>query len=230
MRKSDSSSAPSSSRRYFGLFAGLALLLLVTGAVWYFVVVRPAEAAAQSTLSRVENFLGGLLGGGAKVTRLDSSSLLAVNEVGELALMEFDLKVNKEIESEAVVLGPVTSTKRLRMEGRFKVKIGYDIEEGITVGYDEEGRAVIAGIGEPQVLSAEMISVNTIEDKSGIWNKVDERDRDGLVNQLRLQAIRDVQESGMLEQLNSLMAQNMKALLGVDDLVVADELLSPVVP
>lgn len=217
-------------RSSFGAFAGLALLIAVAGVVWYFVMVRPAESMAHSTMAKVEQFFGGLLGGGGTVTRLDSSSILKVTDVGEMALMEFDMKVNKEIESEAVVIGPLTSTKRLRMEGRFKVKIGYDITNGLTVGYNDEGKAVIQGLGEPQVLSAEMESVKTVEDKSGIWNKVDGQDRDELVNQLRLQAIRDVKESGMLEQMDALMQQNMKALLGVEDILMEGELSPVVVP
>ena len=67
-----------------------------------------------------------------------------------------------------------------------------------------------------------------MEDKSGIWNKVEGKDRDRLVNQLRLQAIRDVNESGMLEQMDSLMKQHMRALLGVDDLELSLE-IDPVI-
>lgn len=225
----ETSSEPTEPRKRgsFGTFAGLALLIAVAGMVWYFVMVKPAESMAHSTMKKVEQFFGGLLGSRGTVTRLDSSSVLKVTDVGEMALMEFDMKVNKEIESEAVVIGPLTSTKRLRMEGRFKVKIGYDITNGLTVGYDEEGRAIIQGLGEPKVLSAEMESVTTVEDKSGIWNKVDGKDRDQLINQLRLQAIRDVKESGMLEQMDALMQQNMKSLLGVDDIQMED--LSPTV-
>ena len=73
-----------------------------------------------------------------------------------------------------------------------------------------------------------MESVKTVEDKSGIWNKVEGKDRDRLVNQLRLQAIRDVNESGMLEQMDSLMKQHMRALLGVDDLELSLE-IDPVI-
>lgn len=214
----------------FSSFAGLALLIAVAGAVWWFVMVKPAQSMAESTIEKVEKFFGGILGNRGTVTRLDSSSILKVTDVGELALMEFDLKVNKEIESEAVVIGPLTSTKRLRMEGRFKVKIGYDITNGLAVGYDEDGKAMIQGLGEPKVLSAEMESVKTVEDKSGIWNKVEGKDRDELVGQLRLQAIRDIKESGMLQQMDGLMQQNMKALLGVDDIRMEAEFAPEVLP
>lgn len=232
MNDSETPSAPQTARprSAFSFFAGLALLVMVTGAVWWFVMVRPAQSMAESTIEKVEKFFGGILGNRGTVTRLDSSSLLKVTDVGELALMEFEIKVNKEIESKAVVIGPLTSTKRLRMEGRFKVKIGYDITNGLAVGYDEEGRATIQGLGEPQVLSAEMESVKTVEDKSGIWNKVDGKDRDELVNQLRLQAIRDVKESGMLQQMDGMMQQNMKTLLGVDDIRMEAEVSPEVIP
>ena len=232
MSDSDTTSenVPTRRRGSFAFFAGLALLIAVTGVVWYFVMVKPAESMAQSTIERVEQFFGGILGNRGTVTRLDSSSVLKVTDVGELALMEFDMKVNKEIESEAVVIGPVTSTKRLRMEGRFKVKIGYDITNGLSVGYDEDGKALIQGLGEPKVLSAEMEKVKTVEDRSGIWNKVNGKDRDQLVNQLRLQAIRDVKESGMLEQMDALMQQNMKALLGVDDIQMEEAPEPQVIP
>ena len=232
MNDSETPSAPQTARprSAFSFFAGLALLVIVTGAVWWFVMVRPAQSMAESTIEKVEKFFGGILGNRGTVTRLDSSSLLKVTDVGELALMEFEIKVNKEIESKAVVIGPLTSTKRLRMEGRFKVKIGYDITNGLAVGYDEEGRATIQGLGEPQVLSAEMESVKTVEDKSGIWNKVDGKDRDELVNQLRLQAIRDVKESGMLQQMDGMMQQNMKTLLGVDDIRMEAEVSPEVIP
>lgn len=214
----------------FLFFLGLTLLVAVTGAVWWFVMVRPAQSMAESTIAKVEKFFGGILGNQGTVTRLESSSLLKVTDVGELALMEFDIKVNKEVENEAVVAKVLTSKKRLRMEGRFQVKIGYDITDGLAVGYDEEGKAMIQGLGKPKVLSAEMESVKTVEDKSGIWNKVNGKDRDRLVNQLRVQAIRDVKESGMLEQMDSLMQQNMKALLGVDDIRMEADFGPVVVP
>ena len=75
-----------------------------------------------------------------------------------------------------------------------------------------------------------MESVKTVEDKSGIWNKVKGKDRDELVSQLRLQAIRDVKESGMLQQMDALMQQNMKALLGVDEIQIDVELETQVIP
>ena len=138
---------PDKGRSPFSFFLGLALLVAVAGAVWWFVMVKPAQSVAESTIEKVEKFFGGILGNRGTVTRLDSSSILKVSDVGEMALMEFDIKVNKEIRSEAVVIGPLTSTKRLRMEGRFKVKIGYDITNGLTVGYDEDGDAMIQGWG-----------------------------------------------------------------------------------
>lgn len=224
---SDEKAASPAKKGQFSTFAGLALLILVAGAVWYFVMVRPAEAAAHGAMARVEKFLGGLIGGKGTITRNDSSSILKVNDVGEIALMEFEIKVAKDMEHEQVALAVLTSTKRLRMEGKFKVKIGYDITGGLSVGYDDQGRASITGLKGPQVLSAEMVTVKTVEDTSGLWNKVDESDRDALVNQLRLQAIRDVKESGMLEQMDSLMEQNMKAMLGVEDIVMEEELVIP---
>lgn len=224
---SDEKAASSAKKGQFSTLAGLSLLILVAGAVWYFVMVRPAEAAAHGAMARVEKFLGGLIGGTGTITRNDSSSILKVNDVGEIALMEFEIKVAKDMEHEQVALAVLTSTKRLRMEGKFKVKIGYDITGGLSVGYDDEGRASITGLKGPQVLSAEMVTVKTIEDTSGLWNKVDGSDRDALVNQLRLQAIRDVKESGMLAQMNSLMEQNMKAMLGVEDIVMQEESVIP---
>lgn len=211
----------------FGFFAGMALLVAVIGAVWYFVVVRPAEDVAEGAMAKVEQFLGGLLGTGAKISREDSSSVLRVKDVGELALLEYQIKVSKEVEHEAVALHVLTSKKRLRMEGEFKVKVGYDITEGVSVYYDDSGRAVIGGLGEPKVLSAELVSVQTVEDTSGLWNKVDGKDRDEMVSQMRWQAIRDVNESGLLDQMDQFMRQNMKALLGVEDLVMEVETKVP---
>lgn len=206
--------------RIVPFFLGLSFLVLTSGAVWYFVMVKPTQLAASGAIDRVENFLGSLLGGKGTIVRNDSSSVVKVEDVGELALMEFQMKISKDMQHEQVALGLLTSTKRLRMDGKFRVKVGYDISKGLAVDYDEDGKAVITGLGGPQVLSAEMISMETVEDQSGVWNKVEESDRDALTNQLRLQAIRDVKESGMLEQLDSLMRQNMRSMLGVTDLVI----------
>ena len=214
-------------RSPFSTLAGLSLLVLVMGAVWYFVFVRPAETAAHGAMDRVEKFLGGLIGSRGTITRNDSSSVIKVNDVGEIALMEYEIKVNKDMQHEQVALAVLTSKKRLRMEGKFKVKVGYDISNGLSVSYSDDGRAIIEGLSGPKVLSAEMVTVKTVEDSSGLWNKVDESDRDALVNQLRLQAIRDVKESGMLEQMNALMEQNMKAMLGVEDITVQEALVVP---
>lgn len=214
----------------FPFFAGLSLLIVVAGVVWWFVVVRPAQSVAESTIDKVERFFGGLLGNQGKVTRMDSSSLIEIRDVGELALLEYSLKVNKEVIDETVVAKVLTSQKRLRMEGRFKVKIGYDISNGLSVGYDESGQAFLAGLGAPQVLSAEMEDITTMEDKSGIWNKVSGKDRDELVNQLRLQAIRDVKKSGLLEQMDEKMQRDLKFLLGVEDIRTGVSLEPTIIP
>jgi len=224
---SDENEPPKSSHSLFSAFAGLALLFAVAGGVWYFVMVKPAETVAQSAMARVERFLGGLMGGQGTITRDDSSSVLKVTDVGEIALMEFEIKVSKDMVHEQVALAVLTSKKRLRMDGKFKVKVGYDITGGLSVGYDEEGRAFIQGLKGPEILSAEMVSVKTVEDTSGLWNKVNKKDRDALVNQLRLQAIRDIKEGGMLEQMSGLMEQNMKAMLGVEDILVREESVLP---
>lgn len=201
-------------------FVGLSLLVAVIGGVWYLVFVKPIEQATEGTFDRVERFLGGLLGGKGTVTVDKDSSVLKVSDVAEVALMEYEMQVVMEVESEDVALSILTSKKSLRMSGRFRVKVGYDISGGLELVYDEENQAVLQGLGEPRVLSAEMISVETLEESSGFWNKVTASDRDQLTNQLRLQAIRDVKSSGLLEQLDSLMKQQLKILLGVEELAV----------
>lgn len=204
--------------RVLAFFAGLSLFVAVAGAVWYFVFVKPVEQASMGALERVERFLGGLLGGQGTVTVNQASSILKVSEVAEMALMEYETQVVMEVESEDVALHLLTSKKSLRMSGRFKVKVGYDISSGLELIYDENGQTIINGLGKPKVLSAEMISVETLEENSGFWNKVTSKDRDQLTNQLRLQAIRDVKGSGLLEQLDTLMKQQFKVLLGVEEL------------
>jgi hypothetical protein len=201
------------------LLLGLSVLIAVSGVVGYYLFIQPAQSAAGGALDRVESYLGMVFGKKGVVTRDGTSSVVRINDVGEVALMEFETKVAKNYKNTQVRLALLTSTKELRMEGEFRIKIGYDISQGLSLGYDESGKAFIEGLGEPKVLSAEMISVRTLEDSSGVWNKIEESDRDSLVNDLRLQAIRDIKEGGMLEQLDSLMRQNLKSLLGADDLI-----------
>lgn len=202
-------------------FVGLSLLVVVVGGIWYLVFVKPLQETSEGTLARVERFFGGLLGGKGTVTVDEATSVLRVDDVAEVALMEYELKVVMEVESEDVALNILTSKKSLRMAGRFRVKVGYDISGGLSLTHDEEGQATLEGLSAPQVLSAEMISVETLEETSGFWNKVTAEDRDQLTNQLRLQAIRDVKSSGLLEQVDQLMQQQLKVLLGVEELAIS---------
>ncbi len=213
-------------RRILAFFIGLTLLVVAAGAVWYFAVVAPAERAVQSTSERVGQLFGELFGQKVKVTQVEDSSVLKVSEIGEIALMEFDLKVHKEVVDEQVVAKFFSSSKKLRMEGKFKVKIGYQIADGLTLD-SSDGRATIQGLGEPVVLSAEMVSVRTLEDKNGVWNKIGNHDRDRLTKELRLQAMKDVKASGMMEALDALMKTNLRGLLGVEDVILEGPIVEP---
>ncbi|MDP0490780.1 MAG: DUF4230 domain-containing protein [Verrucomicrobiota bacterium JB023] len=219
MNDSEDTSGKKGAGRILAVFIGLALLIAAAGGVWWLVVVRPAEAAMGGTMARVERFLGNFLGGAGTITVNESATVMKISEVSEIALLEYQMKVTREVEDEQVIM-VFPSRKSLRMEGTFKVKIGYDISEGLSIEYDESGQARVVGLGEPKVLTAEMLKMNTLEETSGLWNKVKSADRDRLVEELRYQAIRDVKESGMLSQLDELMRLQLRSLLGVEDLEV----------
>ena len=77
------------------------------------------------------------------------------------------------------------------------------------------------------MLSAEMVSVRTLEDKNGVWNKIGNHDRDRLTKELRLQAMKDVKASGMMEALDALMKTNLRGLLGVEDVILEGPIVEP---
>ena len=80
------------------------------------------------------------------------------------------------------------STKTLDLVGHYTVKAGFDLRERFVVQVDEASHRVRADFPAPKVLSVEQRSYHVMNDDSGYWNRLTQRDQELAVNDMNAKA------------------------------------------
>lgn len=158
----------------------LFLLILFGGTAWLMFVYFPKKtlSVAKELAQTVKNTLGLT----PQVTINQKIIYKRTNEILELAMIEQDFEV--EYETSDKLLG---SEKRIHLRGRYRAKIGFDLQKGFNVEV-QRGRLFKPGQIVLQLPRAEVLSVEPLDvqkmTSSGLINWVTKRDVDNALQEL----------------------------------------------
>ena len=185
----------------------------------YFLVVAPIERAVSRTNASVERGLGKVLGA---ITNTDTrivegrAEIVETAEISELSLLEMRMSATRTIEkSESLSILPL-GTKKLIVRGKYQVKGGYRLKEGVSLRV--ERGTPIARFPKPEILSVELLDFETLSEDSGWMNKVQPEDRAQILRELREQMRQEAEKSGMLDTVDAALRTRLRDLLGAESI------------
>lgn len=197
----------------------VALLAAVLLLAW--LGIRFAERGIGTTTSGLEKVLGAITGSDTRIIE-GRAEITETAEIAELSLLEMKMTATRSFENEAYVLRYLPAgTKKLIVEGRYRVTAGYKLKPGISLRM--ENGAPVARFPEPEILSVELIDYKPLSEKDGWANDVTPEDRARLLRELRQQMRQEAQRSGMLDMVEASLRTRLRDLLGGGDVKIERE-------
>src|SRR2546426_2317541 len=80
------------------------------------------------------------------------------------------------------------STKKLDLLGQYTVKAGFDLRERFSLQIDRATDRVHADFPAPRILSVEQNNYKVVNDDSGYWNRLTQKDQELAVNTMNTKA------------------------------------------
>ncbi len=80
------------------------------------------------------------------------------------------------------------STKRLELVGQYTVKAGFDLRERFSLQVDQKSGRVRADFPAPKILSVQQDGYKVVNDESGYWNRLNQKDQETAVNDMNRKA------------------------------------------
>ena len=169
------------------LLGGVLVLALLAGFVFYRLESFPA---------RVRDAFAAIAGVQPQVTVNERVVYEQSNPVLELAVLQREVMVERD--SVSTWLG---STKRLRMRGVFRIKVGFDLKQPFAVDIvDGWAQGVRVQMPPPRILSTELESVEVLSAENGLWNHVKPEEYAQEVGALNTEARLKANQAGMMAE------------------------------
>lgn len=150
------------------------------------------------------------------------AEIVETAEISELSLLEMRMSATRTIEkSESLSILPL-GTKKLIVRGRYQVKGGYRLKEGVSLRV--ERGTPIARFPKPEILSVELVDFETLSEDSGWMNKVQPEDRAQILRELREQMRQEAEKSGMLDTVDATLKTRLRDLLGAESITLEQAL------
>ncbi|MFT3992144.1 MAG: DUF4230 domain-containing protein [Luteolibacter sp.] len=184
----------------------------------YLLVVAPLERALGGMKRTLEDGLEAILGAGSKreVKVVEGrAEVVQQTEISELSLLEMRMSATRTIEKAESSFGLPLGTKRLIVRGHYRVKAGYRLKPGISLGMD--GKTLVVRFPKAEVLSVELIDYDVLSEDEGWLNRIQPEDRAQILRELRAQMTGEAQASGMLETVDSTLRTRLRDLMGAKE-------------
>jgi len=91
------------------------------------------------------------------------------------------------------------SEKTIEMNGSFDVKMGFDLNKEFTIDIDDNKKVALITVSEPKILSIELKKTN-IDSQNGLINKINDDNRNEVINNFISSARRDLNKTVYLEK------------------------------
>jgi nucleotide-binding universal stress UspA family protein len=69
------------------------------------------------------------------------------------------------------------STNQIKLTGKFIAKAGYDLTKPFSIDVSEDGQTIRATMPPAKINSVELISITHVVDEHGLWNRINEKQR-----------------------------------------------------
>jgi hypothetical protein len=103
------------------------------------------------------------------------------------------------------------STKKIRIEGTFDAKAGFDLNKKFAIAITSD-KAVVT-LPEPQLLSLEAIGDIKFTDEHGVWNWVNQEDRSKALNEFHKDARRYAGQASFMYDIQPKMEEQLRQIL-----------------
>lgn len=112
------------------------------------------------------------------------------------------------------------STKRLLLVVTAKVAAGIDMSRNTQVSIDSATRRITVSLPPAQIMSVDVVSVRTYDERAGLWNPFRAEDRDAIQQTVRTRLQETALQSGILEHANQNATKVLTELLARDGYTV----------
>ncbi len=112
------------------------------------------------------------------------------------------------------------STKRTLLVVTARVSAGIDLRTNTNVSIDSVAKRITISLPPAQIMSIDVVSMRTYDERAGLWNPFDARDRDVIQRRIRAQFMQTAAQSGILEHADVSAAQVLTELLARDGFTV----------
>jgi len=103
------------------------------------------------------------------------------------------------------------SEKKIEVNGRYRAKAGFDLEEPFLVTLEKDG-TLLADLPPAKLLSFEKVGDLEFKDSNGWFNRVTSEERSQVLNSFEKQAKAEMLESGILQEAEAQSLQRLKEL------------------
>jgi hypothetical protein len=162
--------------------AAISLVLITLTLCFVFAIHMTRKEAGRTALGAIQ-LIKQVLNITPEVTITTYVTRQKTEEIFELASVSKEFPVNYHFEH--TLYG---STKTLDLLGQYTVKAGFDLRERFTVQIDERTHRVRADFPPPKILSVEQNSYKVVNDDSGYWNRLTQKDQEVAVNDMNARA------------------------------------------
>ena len=183
------------------------LLLLAIIAVYVILVIIPNNAIKESTqlAGKISNKLGALFNTTPVLNVQAEYISIETKDIAEFATVERIVVAEYSYTHQWL-----KSRKSIKLKGKYKVKGGFNLRNGFAVEIllSETPIKVKAKLPEPEILSIEQMDISVQED-NGIWNKINDSDRNFALNNLKNVAYAQLLRSDFLEEVQKTSQQRV---------------------
>jgi hypothetical protein len=171
--------------------AAVILVIAAATAAFYVVAVKAPSDLARNTAEGVREFFNF-----TPQVRIDQTVVIEqTTPILEVATVSREMRVDHAWQQTWL-----RSTKTIQVQGVFTAKAGFDLREPFRIDIEKRPLRVVARMPPPKILSIDMREYKVVKDEDGWWNSVTPKDREDAVRQIRAEAIKKAERSGLLEE------------------------------
>jgi hypothetical protein len=186
-----------------GHFGVVALLSATAWVLWVHVPSGAARRVSASIAAMTD-----ALGISARVIVGERTILQGPQRIAELAVLSQEINQTYTWQHEHLF-----STKKIEFKADFTAKVGYRFNSPLEIRFDGAMDHVTMALPKAEILSIEMNGFQIVEDQNGLWNRINDMDRQQAINALKRRAYDAFIAAGVIEKADEVMRGHLAEAL-----------------